>query len=181
MVWKKGDLGRFNSEDPKLPRFELIGAEAVEGKRLVRLWYGGESETTTVSWARFKKDCTNTWDFQILNPHAIPTWLEVGASFFLYPNGRLVTVARVSTDFKAKDSPRKLKRPPVKRTLDVGNQMLTVRQIRHDFASCLMEDGRLVLIQLDHIRRWGYRLQSAWERLMEDDEDELDEDLFEGL
>lgn len=177
MGWKKGDLGRFHAEQKDRPRFELLGAYVTEdGTRMVRIWYGGETQPQHIAWTAFKRDYTNVWCTTVLNPHSLPKWLEPGVTFFLYPGGHHIIQAKISepqpidTKFRRRVGNHHV-------SVDTGSKALVIRQIQLDHTSCLMGD-QLVMVPVDHIRKWGYRLPpTSWERIMEDDDD----DLFESL
>lgn len=177
MGWKKGDLGRFHAEDKNRPRFELLGGYvAKDGTQMVRLWYGGEPQPTSVAWASFKRDYTNVWCTMVLNPHSLPKWLKPEETFFLYPGGHHIIQAKISEP-PPFDPKRRRRCGNHLVSVDANGKALVIRQIQLDYTSCLMGD-RLVMVPIDHIRKWGYRLPpTAWERIMEDDDDDLFEDL----
>lgn len=172
MKWRQGDLGRFQAESPKRPRFEVIGVTNGE----VEVWYGGATKTTCIPEKTFRRDCINLWELQEVVP-ARPTWLKEGASFE-FPHGRGVSVRQA----EIKDPKSKLLTHTT--IIDLNGQSVTIRSIRRDYTSCLFKD-MLVLVPLPTIAKFGIQRMTRWERVMSDrdafDEDEEDDDLFKDF
>lgn len=170
MKWQRGDLGRFVSESPKQPRFEVLGRKDDS----ILVWYGGKATQDAIPVATFKKDCTNLWEIQEIVP-ARPVWLKEGAEFEL-PGQVAARQAEI----------RDLKYHRLVNTSNVlvGGQPLRIRYIRRDYASCMMGD-LLVLIPLPLIVKSGIQRTTRWSRLMSDEDpfedDPRDEDLFKDF
>lgn len=142
---------------------------------MVRLWYGGTTKPVVLSWETFKRDSTGTWNVKVLNPHSIPKWLRPGVTFFLHAGGHHIVQATIRNSELIRGKPRLRAHHHV--SVDVDRNKLLIRQVQFDHTSCLVGE-QLVMVPIDHILKWGYRLPpTAWERIMEDDDD----DLFESF
>jgi hypothetical protein len=162
MRWQKGDLGRFESEDRALPRFEVI--RAVKGEH-VEVWYGGTTKTTLIPWGIFFKECTNLWDWKL--DVTAPAWLVPGREFVA--SGSFIQ-ARVRI------KPEKWYQPSdIDQLYQANDARLSVRSVRHDHASCLvLPDGPLVIVNV--VTAAACRRTTAWSRLLDNDVFEEDVD-----
>lgn len=156
LKWRIGDLGRYRAEDRKRPRFEVINAS----KEGITVWYGGERKPRLIPLKTFKQDCVNWWDCQAINRDALPKWFSPGVRFSLHGRGGSVVQATVhDTKNYAKTY----------HTIDVRNAELELRRVRFNFASCLANGETLVLVDLKDVLRYGFRRQTRWDKLQEDD------------
>jgi len=170
MKWRKGDLGRFESEDRNLPRFEVIRAVKDEH---VEVWYGGTDKTTLVPWSIFFKECTNLWNWKL--DVTIPPWLAPGREFTAMGSFKQALI-KYSVGhhighkvFYGTSEHEHL--------YEADNARLLVRNIRHDHASCLvLPEGPLVLVSIEDAVR--FRRTTAWSRLLDTNdifEEEVDD------
>lgn len=172
--WRKGDLGRFEVEDPNAPRFEVISVSKERNE--VSIWYGGQESPTTVPIDTFRKDCVNWWVTATINP---PEWLEPG-----------VTLGITGPGFLTQAIVAELRRGRKKKThlhqqVDIRKALLRVRSIRKDYASCVMSTtGQLLMVptvvieMFGHISRSRYAVVSGGDDPFEVDPLEDINDLF---
>lgn len=165
MPWQAGDLGRFRSESPKRPRFEVIRPHKGQG---IEVWYSGSPRTTIIPTDTFREDCVNWWEHAIIRDQ--PEWIQVGAVLGLgrhHEGGQWVLQAEIK---------RRHGKGADKEYLDTRGHTLIVRNIRRDYVSCLMQPkGFLILVSLHHIMQHGYRSRTIWDRLNDDDDPYEDE------
>lgn len=158
--WKIGDLGRFQMEGKKHPRFELLGEHA----RGAVIWYAGEPRPQVVPFSTFKDQCVNHWTIDVV-PTQIPMWVRPKAVFNLEDRAARVLQAEVMVQYS--------------RTLQVADlrgKDLKIRHIRLDHVSCMLEAERqLVLIPLKVVIASGYPVQTTMDVLLSDEFDERDE------
>lgn len=165
-TWKKGDLGRFEAEDDKSPRFVFLGTD--KAKANAHIWYGGEATPTTVPLKTFLRDCVSWWVFgSLIEP---PEWLKPG---------QLVTVSqpnRKSTWVTQARVPDRRRIVSNHRQVDIQNKVLQVRSIRRDYASCwIPEDRILALVPLVTLVNHGFVNRTRFDVLADDDYDPITE------
>ena len=180
--WRRGDLGRFEVEDPNAPRFEIVGVNR-EGDE-VTVWYGGQETPTTIPLKTFRKDCVNWWvTTAVKDP---PAWVQPGVTISITGH-RFLTQAKVADGRLSKGAwQRNLKNKSFQHEqVDIGKALLVVRSIRKDYASCLMPaTGQLILVPLKIIEENGHLSRSKYAVLSGGDDpfetDPLDDidDLF---
>lgn len=182
MSWKKGDLGRFKSEDPSNPRFEVLCWDTTQN--VVRIWYNGEKSPTEIPFLTFKNECVNWWTSAVIPD--VPAWLKENIYFSF--KGQVVQAKVLpgtldSPSLRFRDTPRS--KPPAKQEkfIRIEGELL-LRSIRRDYASCLTVEGLLALVPLSQIAKEGFVRVSAWDMISADSDvlDEPDEDaLIEAL
>lgn len=166
--WTIGDLGRFQMEGNKHPRFEVLG----ENPTGVIIWYAGENRPQVVPYPTFRTQCVNHWVIDIVPPE-LPRWIKPGAVFNLDDTAARITQAEVKIQYS--------------RTLQVVDLRavdLKVRRIRLDHVSCFQEvERQLVLIPIRVLIAFGHTVQSSWDVLLGDEYEEKDEveDLLKDL
>ncbi len=166
--WTVGDLGRFQMEGNKHPRFEVLGENDVG----VIIWYAGDERPQVVPHVTFRAQCVNHWVIDIV-PSEYPKWIRPGAVFNLSDRAARITQAEVKIQYS--------------RTLQVVDLRavdLKVRRIRLDHVSCFQEiERQLVLIPLKLLIEFGLPVQSSWDVLLGDEYEEKDEveDLLKDL
>lgn len=159
--WRKGQLGRFKSEDPNAPRFEVLGSNKAQGG--VSIWYSFSEAPVIVPFDTFKKDCVNWWQVNVVTPSTLPKWLKKGAEFQLK---RLE--ATIIRNTKRWHIPWDL--PDEIRESFYGD-ILTFRGIHYDFASCFWSAHKLlVLLPLQMVLDLGYQCSTFWDRILGDDD-----------
>lgn len=174
--WKIGDIGRFSAESPRRPRFELVGL--TPDNKSVLIWYGGQTEPTSVLRGTFRKDCVKTWELlEIVPPR--PPWLREKAEFE-FPQNAYVSVKQAEIV-----EPKYGLRTHAT-SISLRGMKLTIRSIRLDYASCFVPASKvLALVPLVLIIKHGVQRRSRWdvveENLAEDDAEELDADIFKDL
>ncbi len=157
--WRKGQLGRFKSESPKNPRFEVLGSD--KGRGGVSIWYSFTKDPVVIPFDTFKKDCVNWWQVSVVN--TVPSWIKKGAEFQLK---RLeATISRYSHRWRVPwELPHEIRESFYEDTL-------TLRGTHHDFASCFWEtQGLLVLLPLQMVIDLGYQRTTSWDRILSDDD-----------
>lgn len=165
--WKVGDLGRFQMEGKKHPRFEVLG----ENPAGVIIWYAGDPRPQVVPFPTFKAQCVNHWVIDVVP--TIPLWIKPNVLFSLDDKAARVLQAEVMIQYS--------------RTLQVADlrgKDLKVRRIRLDHVSCLLEAERqLVFIPLKVVIASGYLVQTSLDVLLSDEFEEPDEveDLLKDL
>jgi hypothetical protein len=165
--WKVGDLGRFQMEGKKHPRFEVLG----ENPGGAIIWYAGEARPQIVPFSTFKAQCVNHWVIDVIP--TIPQWIKPNVVFNLDDKAARVLQAEVSIQYS--------------RTLQVADlrgKDLKVRRIRLDHVSCMLEVERLlVLIPLKIVIESGFIVQSCLDVLLSDEFEDHDEveDLLKNL
>jgi ribosomal protein S8E len=174
--WKIGDLGRFSAESSKRPRFELLGR--TDDKKSVRIWYGGQTEQTTILVDTFLKDCVKTWELLEIVP-ARPPWLREKAEFE-FPQNAYVSVKQAEII-----DPRYGHRTHAT-SISLRGEKVTIRSIRLDYASCFVPSSKvLALVPLVLIIKHGVQRRTRWDvvedNLADDDAEELDANLFKDL
>ena len=174
--WQRGDLGRFQAESPKRPRFEVIGR--TKDHKYVEVWYGGANKATGIPKDTFLRDCSNLWELQeVVPPH--PAWLREGAAFE-FPHNKPAVVRQNEI------VEPKFGRITHATTADLRGQGLTIRRIRRDYASCFIANkGLLFLVPLATVVKLGIQRKSRWDYIASDEEpyeeDTSDDDLFKDL
>lgn len=186
-AWQLGQLGRFASEDPGSPRFELVGVQ--KEKRLVKVWYHLDSHSTSIPVDTFKRDCVNWWELPSAKGQLpIPEWVKKGALFQLekrekrevqqWLNPRMILHAEDSVlqdidrirqlingrdDTVVTTSRVQVEWPDFLRTV------LRVRGTYMNYSSCIIPGTRtLVLVPLQIIAAAGIHRRTVWDRLGED-------------
>lgn len=184
--WKVGDLGRFRMEDPKRPRFEVIGA--TKDKESIKVWYGGTKDLQAIPLATFRQDCTNLWEL----PDTLlarPLWLKEGGTFefprdFAFqepavrsPSPRREPFTQVPLVGFERIRGTRVEPPSLDVIMvRVGGQQLAIRSLRRDYASVLTKEGVLVLVPVDFIAKHGMQRITRWQRLMSDEDPFSDPD-----
>lgn len=153
-VWKTGDLGRFTVEDPKRPRFEVLGSKPDRG---IAVWYGGSSKPMFIPDETFRSRCTNTWTIEVVPP--MPSWVTLNAVFKINDErAAKVTQAVVQQNFS-----RQIQQ------VEVQGHDLRIRRIQFDYCSCFDEtDKILVMVPLKIVKLYGLQQKSRWDRLLSD-------------
>lgn len=166
LSWKVGDLGRFDVENTRRPRFEVLGSKPKHG---IAVWYGGSNRPVFVPIDTFRTRCVKNWEMDVVLP--LPDWANKGACFRLDdPRAANVTQAEVVTKYHRQLS-----------QVDVRTHTLRIRQIRFDYTSCFDEDAKLlVMVPIKIISTFGIRVMSAADHLtgkdiFGEDGDEIDQ------
>lgn len=173
--WKIGDIGRFSAESPKRPRFELVGL--TDDKKSVRIWYGGQTEPTTILVATFRKDCVKTWELlEVVPPR--PDWLQEKAEFE-FPQNAYVSVKQAEILDRYGNRTHAT-------SISLRGEKITIRSIRLDYASCFVPSSKvLALVPLVSIIKHGVQRRTRWdaveENLAEADAEESEADIFKDL
>lgn len=161
--WKIGDLGRFLIEDPKRPRFEVLGAKPEKG---VAVWYGGNPKPVWIPEDVFRSKCVSFWNIEVVPP--LLPWIARKGRFQINDERAAKVTQAVITDGYF----RKISQ------VDVQGHTLTIRNMRFDHASCMDEDtNTLVMVPLKIIAQFGVQIVSKWDRLQ--NHDPFGEDLDE--
>jgi len=155
--WQKGDLGRFLSESPKRPRFEVVGGTATK----IEVWYGGSRSTDQIPYQTFIRDCTNLWELQGPVP-VLADWVKEGGEFEFSQGTPQIRQAEI------KDARGILTHTSM---VDLASQRIQIRRIRWDYTSCIFRDV-LVLIPLPTVVKYGAPLVSRWQHILNDEEEE---------
>lgn len=170
-LWRAGMLGRFEVEDSKRPRFEVLGKNP---KRGVAVWYGGNEKPVFVPEDVFKSRCVPHWEIEVVPP--LEPWIKKDAVFSLSdPRAARLTQAVVKSGYNQQIS-----------QVDVLNHDLQLRAIQYDYASCFDRQTKiLVMVPLKRIVQFGLQVQTRLDRLLGedplgDDPDEVD-DLLKDL
>ncbi len=154
MGWKIGDLGRFRTEDESRPRFEVVAAS----KEGVTVWYAGATQTQLIPLRTFKYDCVRYWANKSNRPIselATPDWLVPGVEY---------TIPNRCKQRQAVWNEQGLK---AYHTISIGDLPLTLRQVRADFTSNLIQaTNMLVIVSLADIIRFGCHQRTRYERLL---------------
>jgi hypothetical protein len=160
---KPGDIGRFISENAKLPRFVVVKAD--KNTQYVDLWYSGAAERTKVPWRSFIKQCTDTWEITIGEP---PEWLKPGADFFL---------DQTITLFKISDGRGRRSWTAHEGHLNLKGYSLKVFSIRVDHVSCFVPDLKtFVLVPIKTVAEHGYYRRTVYDILNSEDDPFVDAD-----
>jgi len=171
--WRKGDLGRFECENQKLSRFELISLTPGEAV----IWYAGKTKTDSVPLHTFQQECVNWWEIQKIGQW--PPWAQRGARVTLHgSHARRVLISKVPS--------ANANKPwlATEQTANLQGCGLELRTIRHDFASALvLGEGTLVMPPLIVAEENAHPLRTYWNRLDEGDDyaPDPDKDLFAGF
>jgi hypothetical protein len=169
--WHIGDLGRFEIESPKLPRFEVISSSKTE----VQVWYSGTAKPTSIPKRTFLDDCVKWWHVDPIT-EAIPKWLYEGCSFTLDPEAGKqslhVPIAQIADQARGH-----LPRAFSIHGLDLSRQTLTFRRRQGDYISCTTPQI-LVLLPIKLVLESGRSRKTRWDLLrttdiLDPDEDEL--------
>jgi hypothetical protein len=154
--WKVGDLGRFSVEDPRRPRFEVLGSKPGRG---VAVWYGGNPKPVFIPDDTFKAKCLNTWAIEVVPK--MPKWVAPQALFQIDDErAAKVTQAVVKHGYSQQIQ-----------QVDVLNHDLRIRSIKLDYCSCFDETAKvLVMIPLKILPLFATRRVSRWDRLLGDDD-----------
>ena len=167
MLWhpKVGDIGRFNSEDKRFPRFTVVRVL----DDVVQVWYSGASKSQTFPRKILQTECTNIWIVDVVKE--TPLWLKKGAKFRVAEMP--VSLGRVSDD----RSTHRWMRSHREERLLLKEQSLEVYSLRADHAACLAPDLRtMVLAPINIIAEHGYRIRTRWDIILDDDDfDDFDE------
>lgn len=166
--WKVGDLGRFQMEGNKHPRFEVLGENEIG----VIIWYAGEGRPQVIPYHTFKTQCVNHWVIDVV-PSDIPMWIKPGTVFNLEDRASRLTQAEVRVQYSR-----------FLQVVDVKAKDLKVRRLRLDHVSCFQEvDRQLILIPLKILIAFGHPVQSSLDVLLGDEYEERDEveDLLRDL
>jgi len=155
MNWKVGDLGRFVVEDPKRPRFEVLGSKPERG---IAVWYGGSARPVWVPEDTFKAKCVNHWNMDVVQP--MPAWVAPKAIFQIEDaRAANITQASIRVGYHKQIS-----------QVDVRGHDLQIRRIRFDYASCFDNTSKcLVMVPLKIIAIFGTQVLTKLERLLGDD------------
>jgi hypothetical protein len=165
-TWKVGDLGRFDVEDPKRPRFEVLGSKPGRG---VAVWYGGSKRPVFVPIDTFKAKCVKHWTVEV-TPPLLP-WIAKGACFRI-DNARAARVTQAEVVYGYS---RQIQQ------VDVKGHDLRIRHIQYDYAACDDEEEKaLVMVPLKIITGFGSQVITSYERLtgpdiFGEDGDEIDQ------
>ncbi len=153
-IWKVGDLGRFAVEDPKRPRFEVLGSKPGRG---VAVWYGGNPKPMFIPSDTFKATCLNTWTIEVVPQ--LPAWVAINTVFHINDErAAKVTQAVVKQNFSSQIQ-----------QVDVQGHDLRIRRIQFDYCSCFDEmDKILVMVPLKILKIFGIHQMSRWDRLLSD-------------
>jgi hypothetical protein len=165
--WKVGDLGRFQMEGNKHPRFEVLG----ENPGGAIIWYAGDARPQVVPLSTFKDQCVNHWVIDVVP--TIPQWIKPNVIFNLDDRAARVLQAEVTVQYS-----RTLQ------VVDLRGKNLKVRHIRLDHVSCLLEiERQLVFIPLKAVIEYGYAVRTSLDVLLSDEFEEPDEveDLLKNL
>jgi len=151
--WKVGDLGRFSVEDPKRPRFEVLGSKPGHG---VAIWYGGSFKPVFVPVETFYSRCVKHWSIDVVPPRQ--PWIAKGASFKIEdPRAAQLTQAEIAYGHGYSRQIHKV---------NVRGHDLRIRHIQLDYASCDDEHEKaLVMVPLKIIVNFGIRVLTIYERL----------------
>ena len=153
-----GDIGRFTSENPQLPRFVVVRVT----DSTVVVWYSGSSTKTEVPWQTFIRKCIATWEVTIASE--IPAWLKPGVSFQL---DQAVTLFRI----RHPASPGTRSWTDHEGHLDVSKFVLKVFSLRLDHAACFVPDLKtFVLVPLKTIAEHGCLTRTIWDILTSEDD-----------
>jgi hypothetical protein len=198
MPWKRGQLGRFKAENPRTPRFELLGVD--KEKRLVRVWYNLKKRPTTIPVDTFKKDCVNWWEVSSTKGQVeVPDWVKKGSLFqiedfrhptclqwlrpkmnlkwdkrdlFLHEDSQFLEQLHSilgGEDYHAGLTTTSVEEPTFRK------QNLQIRSVYLNYTSCTIEgSGALLLVPLQVVAAAGVRRTTAWTRLVEDPFEEAD-------
>lgn len=196
MAWQFGQLGRFTAEDPKKPRFEVVGIN--KEKRLVKVWYHLERKPTTIPADTFKRDCVNWWEMEAAKGQLpVPEWVKKGSLFqienalhpvcldWIKPPLRITVGQTPTPEVDLVSYFMGLvgeEGPGIRQTLEVEKPdflkaTLQVRGTYLNYASCIIQESKtLVLVPLQVIAAAGAHRRTVWSRLGEDlfEEDEDD-------
>jgi hypothetical protein len=161
MKWRAGDLGRFYTESPKKPRFEVLRGIKGEG---VEVWYGGSPKPTLIPLDTFRSDCIRAWQWEAVDP---PGWLRPGVVMLLDN--------RTKPLYQAEVARKRWGSGTIERTshlsVETKGQTFLVRSIRHDHVSCLVTPlGVLALIPIKTITVHGFRSMTAWDKISQEED-----------
>lgn len=157
MKWRRGDLGRFESEAKDRPRFEVVSASKETQEVLV--WYAGRTKTLSIPLKTFQRDCVNWWETEEVPP--LPEWVVPGARVRFGESARFKQTVLTRLD----------RGPPRNVVVEnLSNKIVQIRSIRADYASCLKDNETLVLVPLSIITKAGYHLRTIYDRVLEEDD-----------
>lgn len=168
MTWKVGDFGRFASENPKYPRFEVL-PRLIDTPDKITVWYSGSKKPTKIPRETFFSDCVNWWSVEITKDKP-PDWLDPQSRFSLEGPQRsiLITVTQITQNYNVTDH-----------SVDVKGLPLVYRRRRMDYISCTtVEDNCLFLIPLKKVIEFGRPIKTRWDVLRTKDVIDDEEDFF---
>lgn len=155
--WKVGDLGRFEVEDKKRPRFEVLGTKPNRG---IAVWYGGSANPVFIPVDTFRERCVKSWTLETVPVPTPPDWAVPKASFqILHERAARLTQAVITSGYQRQES-----------QVEVTGHTLRIRRIQYDYASCFDEQAKiLVMVPLKIIIEYGRQVRTILDRLMGDD------------
>lgn len=166
MKWRVGDFGRFCTESPKRPRFEVIRGIKGQG---IEVWYGGSRRTTIIPLDTFRSDCLPLWRWAVIDSY--PDWIRPGITMTFDQS----TPALYQAELKQKYS-KGGTTPHV--AVPTQGQTFLVRTIRHDHLSALATpSGTLALIPLVVVMKHGFQSTTVWDKIADDTDWMYDPDL----
>lgn len=151
-TWKVGDLGRFLVEEPRRPRFEVLGSKPDRG---TAIWYGGNPKPVFVPRDTFLAKCVNTWTIEVVPQ--LPDWIAPNAVFKVVDErAAKVTQAVIKQGYNTQIS-----------QVNVRGHDMRIRRIQYDYCSCFDESEKvLVMVPLKILIGFGLPQRSRWDRLL---------------
>lgn len=170
--WKRGDLGRFKTEDDKSPRFEVVGV--TKDKTHVAVWYGGRTAMDHIPLVTFKKDCVNWWVTATTKDP--PEWIKERQMVTLsaQKGGLWVTQAQIPEG--------RYQKLRSHQQVDLQDACVMIRSVRRDFTSCLvLKTGMLVMVPVPVIEAHGFIAPDRYRMIADEGEDPFKNEDLDNL